>query len=78
MTLALLALQHTYDMDLVYFWSAVLIAFVPVAVFATIGVLVVRGYYRRRTADGGGEPPPPGPRRRWRFFPRAGSSDIDR
>ncbi len=78
MTLATLALMHTDDMDVVYFWSSVLIAVVPVAVFATIGVLVVRGYYRRRIADGGGEPPPPGPRRRWRVVTRGGTSDIHR
>ena len=78
MTLAMLALLHADDMDAVYFWSAVLIAVVPVAVFATIGVLVVRGYYRRRIADGGGEPPPPAPSRGWRVVPRGGTSDIHR
>jgi hypothetical protein len=78
MTLAALALLHTDDMDVVYFWSAVLIAVVPVAVFATIAVLVVRGYYRRRIADGGGEPPPPVANRGWRVVPRGGPSDIHR
>ncbi|HTR20468.1 MAG TPA: hypothetical protein VMH88_06375 [Gemmatimonadales bacterium] len=46
------------DMDLVYFWSAILIAVVPVAVFAVIGVLVTRAYFQRRAPDGGGDPPP--------------------
>ena len=46
------------DMDLVYFWAAILIALVPVAVFAWMGVLVTRAYFRRRagTPDGGGDP----------------------
>ena len=78
MMLALLQLQHGPDMDVVYFWSSVLIAVLPLAVFATITVLVVRGYFHRASADGGGEPPPPrGPRRQWRVVPRAGSS-VDR
>jgi hypothetical protein len=74
MTLATLMLLHTADMDVVYFWSAVLIAVVPVAVFATIGVLVVRGYFHRRVADGGGEPPPSLPSRRWRVVTRGGAT----
>jgi len=50
-------------MSLIYFWAAVLIAILPVTVFTTITVLLVRGYYRRREADGGGEPPARGPNR---------------
>lgn len=75
MIAATLLLLHTDEMDVVYFWSAVLIAAVPVAVFTIIGVLAVRGYFGRRIADGGGEPPArvPPPRRRWRVVPRAGS-----
>ena len=59
MTLGVLLLLHGGDtrMDTIYFWSAVLIAIVPVAVFTIIGVLAVRGYWHRRVADGGGEPP---------------------
>ena len=45
------------DMDLVYFWAAILIALVPVAVFVVIGFLVTRAYFRRRVPDGGGDPP---------------------
>ena len=79
MTLALLVLQHGPDMDVVYFWSSVLIVLLPLGVFTTITVLVVRGYFHRAAADGGGEPPPPrGPRRRWRVVLRAGSSNIHR
>ena len=44
--------------DLVYFWSAVVMASMPVAVFVVIGFLAVRAYFRRREADGGGEAAP--------------------
>ena len=59
MILASLLLLHGGDakMDLIYFWSAILIVILPLGVFITLGVLVTRGYYRRRVADGGGEPP---------------------
>lgn len=70
MMLATLAFLHADDMDIVYFWSALLIAIVPLAVFTVLGVLVIRGYYHRRVADGGGEPPPHVPGRRWRVVPR--------
>lgn len=54
---ALLALHGTDGrMDLAYFWSAILIVLLPVAVFVTMAVLLVRGYRRRRVADGGGDP----------------------
>ena len=61
MILAALDLLHGGDsrMDQVYFWTSVLIAALPVAVFITITVLATRGYFRRRVADGGGDPPPP-------------------
>jgi hypothetical protein len=78
MILAAFYLLHGGDMDVVYFWSAVLLAAVPVAVFTIIGVLAIRGYYRRQSADGGGEPPEHGPGRRWRVVPRGGASDIHR
>lgn len=61
--LATLLVLHGGDLDLIYFWSAVLIAILPVAVFIAIGVLVVRGYWRRGEADGGGEPPARSPSR---------------
>ena len=44
--------------DLVYFWSAVVMAGIPVGVFVVIGFLAVRAYFRRREADGGGEVEP--------------------
>jgi hypothetical protein len=76
MIAATLVLLHTEAMDVVYFWSAVLIAAIPVGVFATIGVLVVRGYFRRRVPDGGGAPPAAtGTGRRWRVVPAGGEID---
>ena len=68
--LATLLLLHGDNMDAVYFWSALLIAIVPIAVFAIIAVLAVRGYFHRGAADGGGEPPPPSTGGRWRVIPR--------
>ena len=46
---SLLALLHGGDdrMDLIYFWSAILIVLLPIAVFATIGYLLVKGYRKR-------------------------------
>ena len=58
--IAMLLAQHGGDghVDLVYFWSAVVMASIPVAVFVVIGFLAVRAYFRRREADGGGEAGP--------------------
>jgi hypothetical protein len=71
MIFAAVFLLHGGDMDVVYFWSAVLLAVVPIAVFTIIGVLAVRG-----TTGGGsptvGEPPAHVPGRRWRVVPRGG------
>jgi len=59
MTPVLLLLLHGGDdrMDVIYFWSAILIVLLPIAVFTGLAFLAVRGYFRRREADGGGEPP---------------------
>ena len=78
MILTAIFLLHGGDLDVVYFWSAVLLAAVPVAVFTIISVLAVRGYLRRQIADGGGEPPAHVPGRRWRVVPREGASDSHR
>jgi hypothetical protein len=54
--LASLLLLHGSDrMDVVYFWSSIVIVALPIAVFVTIAVLAVRGYFSRRAPDGGGE-----------------------
>jgi hypothetical protein len=58
--IATLVVLHGGDghIDLVYFWSAVVMAGIPVGVFVVIGFLAVRAYFRRREADGGGEVEP--------------------
>lgn len=50
-------------LDTVYFWSSVLIAVLPVAVFVVIAYKAVRAYFTRREVDGGGEPPIRSPNR---------------
>ena len=49
MSLALLVLLHGGDdrMDLVYFWSAILIVLLPIAIFVTIAYLLFKGYRKR-------------------------------
>jgi hypothetical protein len=43
------------DLDLVYFWAAILIVLTPLLVLGTIGVLVVRKFWRERhDTDGHG------------------------
>jgi hypothetical protein len=46
---ALLVLLHGGDdrMDLIYFWSAILIVLLPIAIFGTIGYLLVKAYRKR-------------------------------
>ncbi|HVH08752.1 MAG TPA: hypothetical protein VM736_03060 [Gemmatimonadales bacterium] len=52
MTLAaLLALQHGADdsqMELLYFWAAVLLALTPVLIFGGIGVVILRSIWKER------------------------------
>jgi len=60
MTLAaLLALVHGDDpnMDLLYFWAAVLLALTPVLIFGTIGVLVLRKILQHSRAPQDGDVP---------------------
>jgi hypothetical protein len=48
-SLALLVLLHGDDrMDLIYFWSAILIVLLPVATFVTIGYLLWKAYRKER------------------------------
>lgn len=44
--------------DLVYFWSAVVMASLPVAVFVVIAYLAIRAYVRRQGNDGGDDAAP--------------------
>jgi hypothetical protein len=50
MSLTLLALLHGGGdrMDLIYFWSAILIVLLPITIFVTIGYLLWRGYRKER------------------------------
>ena len=50
MNLALLLLVHGGDdrMDLIYFWSAILIVLLPIAIFVTIGYLLWKRYRKER------------------------------
>jgi hypothetical protein len=48
MNLALLTLLHGSDqMDLIYFWSAILMVALPIIIFVTIGFLLWKGYRKR-------------------------------
>ena len=47
--LALLVLLHGDDrMDLIYFWSAILIVLLPISIFVTIGYLLWKRYRKER------------------------------
>ena len=50
MNLALLVLLHGGDdrMDLIYFWSAILIVLLPITVFVTIAYKLWKGYRKER------------------------------
>lgn len=52
MTLALAVLVHGEEMDLIYFWSAILIVALPLAVFGTLAFLVVKAYRNREQKAG--------------------------
>ena len=54
---SLVLLHGDSHLDALYFWTSVLIAALPIAVFVVVGVKVTRAYFNRREADGGGEPP---------------------
>lgn len=59
MNLALLVLLHGGDdrMDLIYFWSAILIVLLPVGVFAAIGYWLAKMYRREHDAGNPGRRP---------------------
>ena len=52
--LALLVHGGGDRMDLIYFWSAILIVLLPIAIFVTIGYLLVKGYRKRERGAGSG------------------------
>lgn len=47
MTPLLAVLLHGEDIDLIYFWSSLLIVALPLTVFGVLTYLVVRGYRKR-------------------------------
>lgn len=53
-SLAFLALLHGGDdrMDLIYFWSAVLMVLLPLAVFTVLTYLLVKAYRSRERGAG--------------------------
>ncbi len=59
MSLALLVLLHGGGdrMDLIYFWSAILIVLLPVGVFVAIGYWLVKMYRREHHAGNPGRRP---------------------
>lgn len=52
-SLASLALLHGDDrMDLIYFWSSILIVLLPLAIFSTLAYLLVKAYRNREQGAG--------------------------
>ena len=47
MTLLIASLLHGDDIDLIYFWSSILIVLLPLTVFSVLTYLVVKGYRKR-------------------------------
>ena len=56
MTLLFAVLLHGDDMDLIYFWSSMLIVALPLTVFGVLTYLVVKGYRNREQGAGSREP----------------------
>jgi heme/copper-type cytochrome/quinol oxidase subunit 2 len=55
MTPILAALLHGDDLDLIYFWSSLLIVALPLTVFGVLTYLVVKGYRKREQGAGSTE-----------------------
>jgi hypothetical protein len=55
MTPILAALLHGDDLDLIYFWSSLLIVALPLTVFSVLTYLVVKGYRKREQGAGSRE-----------------------
>jgi len=52
-SLTLLALLHGGDdrIDLIYFWSSILMVLLPLAIFTTLAVLLVKAYRKRERSQ---------------------------
>jgi heme/copper-type cytochrome/quinol oxidase subunit 2 len=51
-------MTHGDSVDLIYFWSSILMVALPLAVFGVITYLVVRAYRKRERGAGSREPVP--------------------
>jgi hypothetical protein len=54
MTLELLVLLHGDGMDIIYFWSSILIVLLPLGVFTWLTYLVVKRYRHEMREKGDG------------------------
>jgi hypothetical protein len=54
MTLALLVLLHDDGMDIIYFWSSILIVLLPLGAFTWLTYLVVKRYRHEMREKGDG------------------------
>lgn len=54
MTLVLALLLHGDNMDLLYFWSSILMVFLPLTIFTVLTYLIVKGYRKREKGEGRG------------------------
>lgn len=50
----ILAILHGDDLDLIYFWSSILIVALPLIVFGTLTYFVTKGYFRKMREKGEG------------------------
>jgi heme/copper-type cytochrome/quinol oxidase subunit 2 len=55
MTPILATLLHGDDIDLIYFWSSLLIVALPLTVFGLLTYLVVKGYRKKEQRAGSRE-----------------------
>ena len=55
-SLALLTLLHGGEdrMDLIYFWSSIVMVALPLTIFITLTYLMVKAYRKRERGAGGG------------------------
>ena len=51
-SLSLLTLLHNDRIDLIYFWSAIVMVLLPLAIFITLTYLIVKAYRSRERGAG--------------------------
>lgn len=52
--LSLLTLLHDDRIDLIYFWSSIVMVVIPLAIFITLTYLMVKAYRKRERGAGSG------------------------